>query len=110
MIKKVKTFLRRNREITKMDVDMEEMQKMIENGAILVDVRSKQEYNEGHLEKAISIPEYELLKRASKELKEKNSIIVVYCDSGTRSRKAKKKLERMGYTKIYNLYNGLENY
>ena len=42
------------------DVNLEELKNMQKSGAEIIDVRSKTEYNEGHLEGAINIPEYEL--------------------------------------------------
>ena len=88
------------------DVDLEQLKKMQKQGALLLDVRSPQEYKEGYLNGAILIPEYEIKKRAEKELKNKEETIIVYCRSGARSKKAQKELKELGYTKVYNLYNG----
>ena len=41
---------------------------------------------------------------------DKQQLIIVYCSSGYRSKKVQKKLENIGYKKVYNLYNGLSNY
>ena len=98
-----------NRSMNKNDINIEELQKLISNGATVVDVRSPQEYNEGHINNAISIPEYELRFRCRKELCNKEKLIVVYCSTGHRSKKAQKELCQMGYKQVYNLYNGLEN-
>lgn len=98
------------RSMEKNDINMEELQKLVSSGAILLDVRSPQEYKEGHLEGAISMPEYELKSRCKKELQDKNVKIIMYCSTGSRSKRAKKILEKMGYTNIYNLYNGIQNY
>lgn len=99
-----------NRSMNKNDINIEELKKMTSNGATLVDVRSPQEYNEGHIDNAISIPEYELQFRCRKELCNKEKLIIVYCSTGHRSKKAQKELCKMGYKQVYNLYNGLENY
>ena len=72
---------------------------------VLIDVRSPQEYREGHLKNAILIPEYEIIKRCKNELPEKDQLIVLYCEAGMRSRKARRKLRRMGYTNVYNIYD-----
>ena len=74
----------------------------------LIDVRSMQEYNEGHLNNAICIPLYELNKRIINIVHNKESIIVLYCSSGIRSVKAKKVLENMGFINIYNIKGGLD--
>lgn len=112
MWKKIKHIVGRkiNRSVDKTEIDMEELKKLVANGATLIDVRSLQEYNEGHLDGAISIPEYELRIRAPRELKNKEEVIVVYCTTGHRGERAKEELIRMGYKKTYNLYNGTENY
>ena len=112
MWKKIKSILRKklNRSLDKTEIDVEELKKLVDNGATLIDVRSLQEFNEGHLDNAISIPEFELRSRAKEELKNKDEIIVVYCTTGSRSKRAKQELLKMGYKNIYNLYNGTDNY
>ena len=78
-------------------------------GALLIDVRSKQEYQEGHLLGAINIPEYEIVKRVQREIPRKNQLIVVYCQYGGRSRNVYTIMRKIGYSNIYNLYGGLDN-
>lgn len=92
------------------DINMEELKKLVANNAILIDVRSPQEYNEGHIENAICIPEYEINSKCNKIISDKNKTIIVYCSSGARSAKAQKRLRKKGYTKVYSLYKGTENY
>ena len=77
---------------------------------MIVDVRSTQEFSEGHIDGAISIPEYEIRKEAENRLVDKENNIVVYCSSGGRSKKTQKLLKKLGYSHVYNLYNGLTNY
>ena len=99
-----------NRVLHQEDITMEELKQMQNNGCIVIDVRSPQEYKEWHIKGSISIPEYEILKRINKYVKNKNEEIVVYCQSGYRSKKAQKELQKQGYTNVFNLYNGFENY
>ena len=101
---------KKNRKIDMYDISDEDLSSIILKGAIIVDVRSPQEYEEGHMEGAILLPEYDIKKKAREVLQDKNKDIVVYCSSGTRSKKAQKELQDMGYTKVYNLYNGFQNY
>lgn len=103
-------FCRRRccRQIEQDDIKQEELFNKINQGAILLDVRSRQEYQEGHLKGAINIPEYEINKRIEKEIPKKNQLIVVYCQSGHRSKNACKKMKQIGYNNIYNLYGGIE--
>jgi len=77
------------------------------NNVVLLDVRSKQEYDEGHLRGAINIPVYELEYRSQKELKDKQSIIIAYCSAGIRSRKAIGILKKLGYKNLYNVEDGV---
>jgi rhodanese-related sulfurtransferase len=76
---------------------------------ILIDVRSKQEYKEYHLDGAICIPTYEIVSRISQIIKDKEQIIIVYCQSGVRSKKAAIVLRKMGYENIYEIKGGLDN-
>lgn len=76
--------------------------------SILIDVRSAQEYNEGHLKNAINIPLYELDKRADRELNDKNTIIILYCQTGNRSMKALELLRNKQYKNLYNIEGGLD--
>ena len=112
MKKRIKDWIKNkffeNRDIKKDDIDMQELQEMAKKGAILLDVRSPQEYKEGHINGAILIPEYELKRDADKFLTNKEEVIVVYCSTGMRSKKAQKELKEKGYKNVYNLYNGLE--
>ena len=112
MLSKLKSLFKRkkNRSIEEYDIDEKDLNIVLSKGAILVDVRSEQEYEEGHMEGAILLPEYDIKKKASDLLPDKNKYIVVYCSSGTRSKKAQEELQNMGYTKVYNLYNGYQNY
>ena len=75
---------------------------VINNSAILVDVREKSEYEENHISGALSIP-LGNLDKIEEEIPSKDKIIIVYCASGTRSKKAKEKLLDMGYKKVYDL-------
>ena len=102
---------RKNRDIDKFDIEIEEVEKILKTSyGVLVDVRSPKEYEEGHMEGATLIPEYEINKKAKEMLPNKEKVVIVYCSSGVRSEKAKEKLKNMGYKYVYNLYNGYQNY
>ncbi len=75
---------------------------MIENGALLIDVRTKKEFDAGHIEGAINIPfeETRALMDAIGDDKERS--VVVYCRSGKRAGKAKTALNKNGFTNIFN--------
>ena len=90
------------------DITIDELKNKVSQGAILLDVRSKQEYQEGHLQGAINIPDFELEARLQREIPKKNQLIVTYCQHGGRSRDAYILMKKLGYTNIYNLYGGLD--
>ena len=69
------------------------------NNYILVDVRTKEEYDEGHLKDALNIP-YDIIDE-NVEL-DKSKTILVYCKSGKRASTAETTLKNLGYT-VYNL-------
>ena len=68
---------------------------------IILDVRTQDEYNEGHLDKALLIP-VDDLEKVVDELPEEKPIIV-YCRSGVRSRKAAEILVENGFSKVYDM-------
>lgn len=71
-----------------------------EEDYIIIDARTEEEFNEGHIEGAILIPEYEIASRAEKELPDKDALILVYCRSGRRSKIASEELVNLGYTNV----------
>lgn len=71
-----------------------------QNNCTVLDVRTPEEFSQGHIPGAILIPDYELAKRAEKELPDKNALILVYCRSGNRSRQATNTLLKLGYTNV----------
>jgi len=79
-----------------------EAHQLVAAGALLVDVRTPQEYATGHLEGAINIPVQELEHRTA-ELGEPSRPVVLYCRSGARSGSAQRLLRERGFTAAYNL-------
>ena len=71
-----------------------------ESGYIIIDARTQEEYDEGHIPGAILIPEYEIADRAEKDLPDKDQLILVYCRSGRRSKIAAEELVKLGYTNV----------
>ena len=71
-----------------------------ESGYIIIDARTQEEYDQGHIPGAIMIPEYEIVDRAEKELPDKEQLILVYCRSGRRSKIAAEELVKLGYTNV----------
>lgn len=71
-----------------------------ETDYVIIDARTTEEFEEGHIDGAILIPEYEILERAEKELPQKDQLILVYCRSGRRSKIAAQALVDLGYTNV----------
>lgn len=87
-------------------IDSNEAMKLIENGAIIVDVREISEYEINHIPNSINIP----LNNIESINYNKDSTIIVYCATGVRSSQAALKLHSLGYTNIYNLDGGIINW
>ncbi len=71
-----------------------------QEGYIILDTRTQDEYEEGHIPGAILIPHDEVLEKAERVLTDKNQLILVYCRSGRRSKLAAEDLVKLGYTNI----------
>ena len=71
-----------------------------EEGYIILDVRTQEEYDQGHIPGAILIPDTEIKAKAEKVLADKDQLILVYCRSGRRSKLAAEALVELGYTNI----------
>lgn len=74
-----------------------------EEGIILLDVRTEEEYVEKHISNSLLIYVDELEKEVEEKIPDKNTSIFVYCRSGRRSRIASEKLIEMGYTDVFDL-------
>jgi adenylyltransferase/sulfurtransferase len=75
-------------------------------GYRLIDVREKEEYREGHLAGAVSVPRGFLDMRIEETVPDKNAPIILYCAGGTRSLLAGRTLKEMGYTNVISMTGG----
>ena len=89
------------------DITKDKLYSYINRGTTIIDVRSPQEYREGHIDGSISIPDYQIKRDIEKHVPNKNELIVLYCSTGHRSQKAQQILEDLGYTNVYNVYEGI---
>ena len=71
-----------------------------EEGYIILDARTQEEYDEGHIPGAIVISHEEITEKAERVLTDKDQLILVYCRSGRRSKIAAEALVELGYTNI----------
>ena len=83
---------------------MDAKEKIINEGAVLVDVRTEDEYNTNHIGGAILLTLDSIDEDTTKDvIASKDTPIIVYCRSGNRSSQALVKLEALGYTNVYDL-------
>lgn len=78
-----------------------EAMEMMGDDAIILDVRTKAEFDEGHIPSALLIPETEITQKAEELLPDMDQTILIYCRSGRRSALAAKELIQLGYTNVY---------
>lgn len=81
----------------------EEAQQMLQDqpDAILLDVRTQEEYDTQHIEGATLLTDSEIAERAADVLPDKDAVILVYCRSGRRSAASSQQLAELGYTNVY---------
>lgn len=84
-------------------ISQEEAMEMMtrDDGHVIVDVRTYEEYDEGHIPDAICIPNESIIEEMPAQLSDPDQIILVYCRSGNRSKQAAEKLANIGYTNVY---------
>ena len=70
--------------------------------AVLLDVRTPQEYREGHIPESINVP-LQTLDKVRSVVENKDTALFVYCYSGARSRQATAMLQHIGYTNVQNI-------
>lgn len=88
------------------DVSVQQAKEMIDRGEVFIlDVRTQEEYNEGHIMDSTLIPVDELDSRLKELPRDKK--ILVYCGTGRRSLTASEKLENSGFTQLYNMKGGI---
>jgi rhodanese-related sulfurtransferase len=83
---------------------------LVRQGAIIMDVRTKNEFVGGHIKRSVNIP-VNMLSNNLTRFKDKDKPIITCCASGMRSGSAKSFLKSKGYTQVYNggSWNGLQN-
>ena len=84
-------------------ISIREAQEHIKNGALVIDVRSAGEYVAQHLPLAVNLPLSEIENNWQRRIKDKNQVLLLHCQSGTRSAAAKKKLIALGCPSTYNM-------
>lgn len=90
--------LKRTRQISSTDALA-----LLKKGALVIDVRSAAEFKSGHLPKALNLPLEQIEELLSCTVKDKNQVLLLHCQSGTRSGVAKTRLKGLGYPNAFNL-------
>ncbi len=75
----------------------------------IMDVRTQSEYDEGHIQNAVLIPNETIDSEPPSNLPDKNAVILVYCRSGRRSEDAARKLVNLGYVSVYD-FGGINDW
>lgn len=83
-------------------ITQDEAKKIIdtESGYQIVDVRQPEEYEDGHIPNSILLPLPEVIEKAEQVLTDKKQLLLVYCRSGNRSKKACARLDDLGYENV----------
>ena len=91
-----------DQEAAYMNITAEEAKQIMdsEDGYIILDARTQEEYDQGHIPGAIVISHEEIAEKAEEVLTDKDQLILVYCRSGRRSKIAAEALVELGYTNI----------
>lgn len=87
------------------NVGPEELYRALEAGAVVVDVRTPEEFAQGHVPGALNLPVEAIASWADRVPKDKP--VYLYCRSGNRSRQAAEYLKKKGYTNLHNVEGGV---
>ena len=82
--------------------------RLLNQGAVLVDVRSQAEFDSGHILDAKHVPQDQLASSTETLKKYKDKVVIACCESGMRSGTAARVLQAQGFTKVVNLKGGLQ--
>jgi rhodanese-related sulfurtransferase len=84
-------------------VSAEVARKQLAEGAVVIDVRSPEEFRSGHVPNAVNIPLGELRESLPRRVKDKSQVLLLHCLSGGRSGIAQQQIKGMGYQNVFNL-------
>jgi rhodanese-related sulfurtransferase len=81
--------------------------RLMNQGALVLDLRPKEAFEEGHIGEARNIPASELESSADSLRKWRDRAVITYCDTGVAAASAVRTLTKLGFTKVFNLQGGL---
>lgn len=76
---------------------------LVKHGAMIIDVRTPEEYSSGHLSQAFSMPVDEIGTILPAKVRNKDQVILLHCKTGLRSKKARTLLTGLGYSNVYDM-------
>jgi len=85
------------------DLSAEKAGRLVKEGAVIVDVRTEDEYKSAHLKNAINVPLNDITNQIGRLVPDRNRVLLLHCRSGSRSFMGKRILKRMKYDNVYNL-------
>jgi rhodanese-related sulfurtransferase len=81
--------------------------RLMNQGALVIDLRAKESYDAGHIGDARNVPVAELASQAESLKKWRDKNVITYCDSGVNGASGARTLMKLGFTKVFNLHGGL---
>jgi rhodanese-related sulfurtransferase len=81
--------------------------RLMNQGALVIDLRGKELYDAGHIGDARNVPAAQLEAQAESFKKWRDKNVITYCDSGVSGAGAARTLTKLGFTKVFNLQGGL---
>jgi len=88
------------------EIDVKRVLRKMEDGAVLIDVREDNEWNEGHAADAVHMGRGIIERDIVQIYPDKETELILYCGGGFRSALAADNLQKMGYTNIYSMAGG----
>jgi len=92
-------------------IDATEAKTLIDenDNEVIIDVRTREEFNEKHIKDAISVPVTIIEENIGNVVPEKDTLILLYCKSGKRASQAAEILMKLGYTNVYS-FGSIDNW
>jgi rhodanese-related sulfurtransferase len=106
----VLVFESRIRKLAAASVSSQELIRLMNQGALVLDIRKPEEFAQGHVNGAKHLPSDQIVNAADQFKRFKEKPVVVYCDSGSLAAAAVRQLAQQGFTRAFNLRGGLASW
>jgi rhodanese-related sulfurtransferase len=84
--------------------------RLMNQGALVIDLRGKESYDAGHIGDARNVPVAELASQAESLKKWRDKNVITYCDTGVNGASGARTLMKLGFAKVFNLHGGLNTW